>query len=106
MCVKVGYFRGDSGLVGYGDGGLGPRFRGDDRGRPFGHLCVRDRKPESQFRCQIWANNGIEGAGVHQECHGRCATPVRADFTFDSYQCYQTSCYAVPLPPMVIRPAG
>ena len=35
MCVKVGYFRGDSGLVGYGDEGLCPRFRGDDGGAAF-----------------------------------------------------------------------
>ena len=32
MCVEVRYFRGNCGLVGCGDGGLGPRFRGDDEG--------------------------------------------------------------------------
>ena len=30
MGMKVGQFRGDAGLVGHGDGGLGPRFRRDD----------------------------------------------------------------------------
>ena len=30
MGMKVGQFRGNDGLVGYGDGSLGPRFRGDD----------------------------------------------------------------------------
>ena len=28
--MTMGYFRGNCGLVGDGDGGLGPRFRGDD----------------------------------------------------------------------------
>ena len=30
MCMTMGCIRGGDGLVGYGDGGLGPRFRGDD----------------------------------------------------------------------------
>ena len=30
MGMTMGYFHGNCGLVGDGDGGLGPRFRGDD----------------------------------------------------------------------------
>ena len=31
--MKMGQFRGNDELVGHGDEGLGPRFRGDDGGR-------------------------------------------------------------------------
>ena len=34
--MKIGYSHVSYGLVGYGDGGLGPRFRGDDGGRARG----------------------------------------------------------------------